>query len=119
MLLALLCQFDNSVGIVLDKLKELGYYDNTMVWFTVDNGPEVNCKPEGAYQHTLTRFDTAATIPSSFLFLLTAGRCGSGSTGHIPPGTLHRPDCDGAGSAGPLRGRKRDVWEGGNRRCAR
>lgn len=59
------------------------------VWFTTDNGPEVNCKPEG--------------------------RCGSGTTGKIPPGTLHRPQCHGAGSAGPLRGRKRDVWEGGHR----
>ncbi len=77
------------MGIVLAKLKELGYYDNTMIWFTVDNGPEVNCGPEG--------------------------RCGSGTTGVIPPGTLHRPDCGGAGSAGPLRGRKRDVWEGGHR----
>eukprot|EP00750_Incisomonas_marina_P002570 INCI1244.2.p1 GENE.INCI1244.2~~INCI1244.2.p1 ORF type:complete len:657 (-),score=87.74 INCI1244.2:42-2012(-) len=86
---ACLNEFDNSVGIVLDKLKELGYYDNTMIWFSVDNGPEVNCGPEG--------------------------RCGSGTTGQIPPGTLHRPDCGGAGSAGPLRGRKRDVWEGGHR----
>ena len=60
-----------------------------MIWFTVDNGPEVNCKPEG--------------------------RCGSGKTGRIPEGTLHRPACGGAGSAGPLRGRKRDVWEGGHR----
>ena len=42
-----------------------------------------------------------------------SGRCGSGTSGRIPPGTLHRPDCAGAGSAGPLRGRKRDVWEGG------
>jgi hypothetical protein len=60
-----------------------------MVWFTVDNGPEVNCPPEG--------------------------RCGSGASGKIPPGTLHRPACAGPGSAGPLRGRKRDVWEGGHR----
>lgn len=60
-----------------------------MVWFTVDNGPEVNCPPEG--------------------------RCGSGASGRIPPGTLHRPACGGPGSAGPLRGRKRDVWEGGHR----
>ena len=29
--------------------------------------------------------------------------------------TLHRPACGEAGSAGPLRGRKRDVWEGGHR----
>lgn len=55
----------------------------------MDNGPEVNCAPEG--------------------------RCGSKSTGVIPAGTLHRPDCGGAGSAGVLRGRKRDVWEGGHR----
>jgi arylsulfatase A-like enzyme len=86
---ACLNEFDNSVGTVLDRLKELGYYENTMIWFTVDNGPEVNCKPEG--------------------------RCGSGKDGKIPPGTLHRPDSAGAGSAGPLRGRKRDVWEGGHR----
>jgi hypothetical protein len=74
---------------VIDSLKRLGYYENTMVWFTVDNGPEVNCQPEG--------------------------RCGSNRTGKIPPGTLHRPASGGAGSAGPLRGRKRDVWEGGHR----
>ena len=82
-------ELDNSVGLVLDALQQEGYYDNTMTWFTVDNGPEVNCLPEG--------------------------RCGSGATGRIPPGTLHRPACAGAGSAGPLRGRKRDVWEGGHR----
>jgi hypothetical protein len=86
---ACLNELDNSVGTVLDALVRLGYYDNTMTWFTVDNGPEVNCKPEG--------------------------RCGSGTTGVIPPGTLHRPAAAGAGSAGPLRGRKRDVWEGGHR----
>lgn len=86
---ACLNELDNSVGLVLDALDRLGYYDNTMVWFTVDNGPEANCPPEG--------------------------RCGSGKTGHIPPGTLHRPQSSGPGSAGPLRGRKRDVWEGGHR----
>eukprot|EP00729_Bicosta_minor_P010591 gene10591-22055_t len=86
---ACLNEFDNSVGTVLSALKRLGYYENTMIWFTVDNGPEVNCAPEG--------------------------RCGSKSTGVIPAGTLHRPDCGGAGSAGVLRGRKRDVWEGGHR----
>jgi len=86
---ACLNELDNSVGTVLDALKRLGYYNNTMTWFTTDNGPEVNCGPEG--------------------------RCGSGASGEIPPGTLHRPACGGAGSAGPLRGRKRDVWEGGHR----
>ena len=29
---ACLNELDNSVGLVLDKLKELGYYNNTMIW---------------------------------------------------------------------------------------
>jgi arylsulfatase A-like enzyme len=31
----------------MGALKRLGYYNNTMIWFTTDNGPEVNCAPEG------------------------------------------------------------------------
>jgi len=65
------------VGRILDTLVEEGYYENTMVWFTTDNGPEGNCYP--------------------------LGRCEDGFFGSWP------------GSAGPLRGRKRDVWEGGHR----
>lgn len=80
-------EFDQGMGNIIATLKRLGYYDNTMIWFTTDNGPEVNCGPEG--------------------------RCGGVHT--IPPGTLHRPASTGPGSAGPLRGRKRDVWEGGHR----
>ena len=71
-------EFDEGVGTIIAALKRLGYYDNTMIWLTTDNGPEVNCGPEG--------------------------RCGGTDT--IPPGTLHRPDSGGPGSAGPLRGRK-------------
>lgn len=56
---------------------EQGYYDDTLVWFTTDNGPEGNCYPDGF--------------------------CGDGFYGSWP------------GSAGPLRGRKRDLWEGGHR----
>lgn len=84
---ACLNEFDEGVGTIIDALKRVGYYDNTMIWFTTDNGPEVNCAPEG--------------------------RCGGVHS--IPPGTLHRPRSGGPGSAGPLRGRKRDVWEGGHR----
>jgi len=53
------------------------YYDNTFIWFTTDNGPEVNCGPEGF--------------------------CGDNHYKSAP------------GDAGPLRGRKRDLWEGGHR----
>lgn len=84
---ACLNEFDEAVGTIIAALKKVDYYDNTMIWFTTDNGPEVNCGPEG--------------------------RCGGGKD--ITPGTLHRPNSAGPGSAGVLRGRKRDVWEGGHR----
>ena len=69
---ACLTELDNSVGEVLSALDRTGYRDNTMIWFSTDNGPEVNCPPEGI------------CAPDHFL--------------------------TGPGSAGPLRGRKRDTW---------
>mmetsp|Transcript_8228 Transcript_8228/g.24390 ORF Transcript_8228/g.24390 Transcript_8228/m.24390 type:complete len:636 (-) Transcript_8228:938-2845(-) len=74
---ACLNELDSSVGLVLDALDKYGYRDNTLIWFTTDNGPEVNCPPEGI------------CAPDHF--------------------------ATGPGSAGPLRGRKRDIWEGGHR----
>jgi hypothetical protein len=35
-------EFDEGVGNVIAALKRLDYYDNTMIWFTTDNGPEVS-----------------------------------------------------------------------------
>lgn len=35
---AMVTYLDKSVGLILDKLKELGLYENTMVVFTSDNG---------------------------------------------------------------------------------
>lgn len=79
---ACLTELDNAVGIVLESLKTHGYYENTMAWFTADNGPEMNCPPAGICKRA-----------------------------NIAP---HRP-IEGPGSAGPLRGRKRDIYEGGHR----
>jgi arylsulfatase A-like enzyme len=79
---ACLTELDNAVGIILRAVQERGYYDNTMVWFTTDNGPEHNCPPSGICKK-------ADTHP-------------------------HRP-VEGPGSSGPLRGRKRDIYEGGHR----
>jgi arylsulfatase A-like enzyme len=79
---ACMTELDNAIGIILDAVKTSGYYDNTMTWFTADNGPEMNCPPNGICQ----RADSAP----------------------------HRPQ-EGPGSAGPLRGRKRDIYEGGHR----
>lgn len=74
---ACLIELDAAVGRVLSSLDTHNYRDNTMLWFTTDNGPEGNCQPEG--------------------------RC-------TPEHLQTWP-----GSAGPLRGRKRDIWEGGHR----
>ena len=60
---------DRDVGRILDKLKELGIDDNTIIFFTSDNGPH----EEGG--HRATFFE----------------------------------------SGGPLRGHKRDLYEGGIR----
>jgi arylsulfatase len=37
---------DKSVGIVLDKLDELGITDNTIVMYSTDNGPHMNSWPD-------------------------------------------------------------------------
>eukprot|EP00729_Bicosta_minor_P012420 gene12420-4000_t len=74
---ACLNELDHAVGRVLDALDTYGYGHNTLTWLATDNGPEVNCEPEGECLQSHYR--------------------------------------DGPGSAVPLRGRKRDVWEGGHR----
>jgi len=40
-------EHDAHVGILLDKLKELGIEDNTIVVYTCDNGPHYNGWPDG------------------------------------------------------------------------
>jgi arylsulfatase A-like enzyme len=38
---------DNNVGTVLAKLEELGITDNTIVFYSTDNGPHMNTWPDG------------------------------------------------------------------------
>lgn len=70
-------ELDSAVGKALDDLDRHGYGQNTLTWLATDNGPEVNCVPEG--------------------------RCTQQHYINAP------------GVADPLRGRKRDIWEGGHR----
>lgn len=35
-------QIDNAVGLITQALKETGEYDDTLIWYTSDNGPEGN-----------------------------------------------------------------------------
>jgi arylsulfatase A-like enzyme len=39
---------DKVVGILLDKLDELGIAENTIVFYSTDNGPHMNSWPDGA-----------------------------------------------------------------------
>jgi arylsulfatase len=39
---------DKHVGVLLDKLDELGIADNTIVIYSTDNGPHMNSWPDGA-----------------------------------------------------------------------
>jgi len=41
-------QHDHDVGMVLDALKEMGLDDNTIIWYSTDNGPEHSSWPYGA-----------------------------------------------------------------------
>ena len=40
-------QHDHDIGLVLDFLKENGLEDNTIVWYSTDNGPEHSSWPYG------------------------------------------------------------------------
>jgi len=41
-------QHDHDIGLVLDFLKQNGLEDNTIVWYSTDNGPEHSSWPHGA-----------------------------------------------------------------------
>ena len=90
--LANVTQIDEAVGSIVDALKEAGVYDDTMIWYTSDNGPEGKKTPndisEAGNRHGL--------------------------------GTFNKTDSpyDGSrarGTTGGLRGRKRYTHEGGIR----
>ena len=46
---AMVSYMDNNIGMMMDKLKELGKYDNTLVIFTSDNGPTYNGGTESVW----------------------------------------------------------------------
>jgi arylsulfatase A-like enzyme len=41
-------QHDHDVGLVLDFLKKSGLDQNTIVWYSTDDGPEHSSRPHGA-----------------------------------------------------------------------
>lgn len=84
--LANITQIDEAVGSIVQALKEAGVYEDTLIWYSSDNGPEGAREPEGL--HDLGTFNKT---DSPF------------------DGSRYR------GSTGGLKGRKRATHEGGIR----
>src|SRR5207253_2529424 len=62
-----MAQLDDDIGLVMQKLKDLGLDDNTIVVFTTDNGTEVFTWPDGG-----TTSSTSGKAPTA--------RCASTTT---------------------------------------
>ncbi len=74
-------QMDDNIGVVLDKLQQMGQLDNTIIVFTTDNGAEVITFPDGGNTPfkggKLTTWEGGMRAP-----------CVMRWPGHIKPGTI-------------------------------
>lgn len=57
---AMISYFDEQVGLLVEKLKEKGIYENTMIIFTSDNGPTFNGGSDSPW------FDSAGPFRSEY-----------------------------------------------------
>ena len=55
---AMISYLDNQVGLIVEKLKDMGVYDNTVIMFTSDNGPTYAGGADSRF------FDSAAPFSS-------------------------------------------------------
>ncbi len=72
---------DRNVGTVIDKLEELGITDNTIVFYSTDNGPHMNSWPDAAMtpfrNEKNSNWEGAYRVPAMVRW-----------PGHIEPGTV-------------------------------
>ena len=61
-------QHDQHIGVFLDKLDELGIADNTIVFYSTDNGPHMNTWPDAAmtpfWSEKNTNWEGAWRVPA-------------------------------------------------------
>jgi arylsulfatase len=81
-------QHDHDVGLVLDWLEENGLAENTIVWYSTDNGPEHNSWPHGGTTpfrgEKMTTYEGGVRVPSMVRWPaeLEAGRVLNGIQSH-------------------------------------
>src|SRR5258706_2381606 len=79
-----MAQLDDDIGIVMQKLKDMGVDDNTIVVFTTDNGTEVFTWPDGGQtpfaQSKGTVFEGGFRVPAMIRWpgKVPAGKVGKG-----------------------------------------
>jgi arylsulfatase len=78
---ARMIEHDEQVGKLLQKLKDLGAYDNTIVIYTTDNGNELMFWPDGGYApfrgEKGTTWEGGVRVPCMLQW-----------PGHVPPGRV-------------------------------
>ena len=81
-------QHDHDIGMVLDWLDEQGLTDNTIVWYSTDNGPEHASWPHGGTSpfrgEKMTTYEGGVRVPSMVRWPghLEPGRILNGIQGH-------------------------------------
>ncbi|MBE9635719.1 arylsulfatase [Salipiger mangrovisoli] len=81
-------QHDHDIGMVLDWLDAQGLSDNTIVWYSTDNGPEHNSWPHGGTTpfrgEKMTTYEGGVRVPSMVRWPghLEAGTILNGIQGH-------------------------------------
>ncbi|MHC8494564.1 arylsulfatase [Thalassospira sp. SM2505] len=81
-------QHDHDIGTVLDWLEQQGLADNTIIWYSTDNGPEHASWPHGATTpfrgEKMTTYEGGVRVPSMIRWPgnLQPGRTLNGIQGH-------------------------------------
>ena len=74
-------QHDHDIGVILDWLDEQGLADDTIVWYSTDNGPEHSSWPHGATTpfrgEKMTTYEGGIRVPSMLRW-----------PGKVKPGTV-------------------------------